>query len=1035
MIRYFAEHPTASNILMILLLVSGLLTISNMEKETFPTIEKYEVQVSVAYPGADAKEIEESICLPLEDATDTISFVEETRCEATDNVGSFVLKMTENGNFEDFVQDIRDAVDAINTLPQESESPIIEELNQTSDVVSIAVSANIDKTQLKQLAETLKSKLVENPMIPKVSIEGFSQRILKVAIAEENLRKYGMSIQDVAGAISNQSVDLPAGELNTDNRYYQIKFFDQRKTPDELSKLIISSSASGAEVTLGELATITDTFETKEEAIEFNGRPAAILKISKNKRDDSLSIYDAVKAFVATENQTLPDGIELIITNDFASIIKDRIQLVLTNSWQGIILVVLSLFLFFNFRYTFWVAMGLPVAFMGSFMFIHALDVSINMISMVGLLIAIGILMDDAIVISESIAAEYKRGLPPLDAAIEGTKKVARGILSSFITTILIFGGLLFLKGDIGQVLKVLPIVLITVISVSLIEAFIILPNHLVHAIQKDHDKTTATFHWKEKFNRLFERLKGKVESLAKCSIEYRYLTIGLTFACLIITLSLVPAGFVKFKAFPEIDGNNIDAKILLPQGTPLARTEEVVSQVITGLKAVDNQLSQQEIAPLVQNYSIKYNENSVADESGSHVATISVDLLSVELRKTTINEVAAKWEENVGAFPDAISVMFKSPTTGPGGQAIQIRLQGNDLSDLSSASYALQTWLGAYEGVSGIRDDLRPGMPQIHIKMQEGTLAKGINANMIAQQLRGAYQGTNVASIQYGDEDYEVHVMLDDSSKNTLTDFDYMSIIHPTTDEAVPLSSIAQIDYSREYAKINRINKKRTVTVYGEVDDKLANTAQILIDTQKNFFPKLKAAYPHLEIGLEGQMKNSKTTGNSFATIFTMGILGIFCLLSFQFKNYLEPIIVLLAIPLSLIGVIWGHILLGLDLSMPSVMGFVSLAGIVVNNSILLVEFVKLHAKTGVAIHEAASNATRDRFRAIFLTTLTTTMGMIPLLFETSMQAQILTPLVTSIVFGLLASTILVLIVLPAFYMILEDFGVTSIEPETTVE
>ncbi|WP_163831962.1 efflux RND transporter permease subunit [Spartinivicinus ruber] len=1029
MIRYFASHPTAANVLMLVFLLLGIVAIPSMKKETFPVIEKYQVEVSVAYPGASASDVEEGICQPLEDATDGINYIEEKSCEAKNSTGVMTLKMQEQGDMLQFIDDINRAVDGIDSFPDDVEDPIVQELNLTSQVISIAISANASSTELKYLAEYYKNKLLQQPNIPIVDIQGFSDRLLKVEVEDYNLQKYGLSVDSLANIIKSQALDLPTGELETQYGSHQIKFVDLRRTPEQLEELIIISGEQGGEVRLGDIATVTDTFETKEDKIIFNGNPAAILKISKNKADDSLKIFDAVTRFVAEENARLPEGVKLYLTEDSTSIVKDRLQLLLTNSWQGIILVILALFLFFSARYTFWVAMGLPVSFMASFLVISAFGVSINMISMVGMLIAIGILMDDAIVISESIATEYKKGLSPLDAAVAGVKRVARGILSSFVTTILIFGGLLFLKGDIGQVLKVLPIVLISVLTVSLIEAFLILPHHLKQSLEKQQANNGQSPRWRQTFADTFEKFREKVGRLADLSVKFRYAFVGLTFAALFLTISLIPAGVVKFKGFPDIDGDIVQALILLPQGTPLEKTEEVVKQVVTGLKATDIELSANEKDALVRNIRVDFNKNSEAYESGTHIATVSVDLLSAETRNTTITTFARTWREKVGDIPDIISLQYKEPSRGPAGRPIKIRLQADSLEELSAASNALQNWLRGYPGVVDVADDLRPGKPEFSVNLQEGVLGIGINAQDLSQQLRAAYQGVKVDEVQYENETYEIKVMLADESKNTLTDFDYMTIIHPQTKQAIPLAAIANIDQTRSYARINRLNNIRTVTVYGEIESDVANAAEIIMDTQRNFFPELAKQYPEVKLLIEGESKNNKTTGNSFVKAFLVGIAGIFFLLSLQFRNYIEPIIVLVAIPLSLIGVIWGHYLLGLDLSMPSVMGFVSLAGIVINNSILLVEFVKLRVREGMSVHDAASQATRDRFRAIFLTSLTTVMGMLPLLFETSFQAKILIPLVASITFGLIASTILVLIVLPALYSILEDFGVTRIE------
>ncbi len=1025
MIRFFASHPTAANILMMIFVVLGIVSLPTLKKETFPEIEQFEVKVSVAYPGASAIEVEESICELLEDATDGISFIDERRCESKDNMGTMVLKMIESGDMPQFIDDIKSAVEGISEFPDDTETPIVKELGRTAHVISIAVIADIPLNKLKMLAENYKRRLLQDPNIPIVNIEGFSQHQLLIEVSDANLRQYGLSITDIANRVSNQAIDLPAGNVTTQYRDHQIRFTDQRRTPEELADLIIIHGDRGSELRLGDIATINDTFELTEDRIEFDGRPAALLKISKNKIDDSLNVLAAVKAFVEQENVQLPKGVELVLTQDAASIINDRLTLLTKNSWQGLILVTLALFLFFTWRYTFWVAMGLPISFLGGFFAMTLLGMSINMITMVALLIAIGILMDDAIVISESIAAEYKKGKSPLDAAIDGTKLVARGVFSSFVTTLLIFGGLTMLKGDLGQVLKPLPIVLMAVLLVSLFEAFLILPHHLKHSLE--HTSQRANSRFRQGFNSWFSTAQEKAGLLADTAVKYRYATLGGTMALLFFSISMLTSGILKFKAFPDLDGDLLEARILLPQGTPLERTEEVVSQVVTGLKTTSDTLSVNEVSDLVKHTNISYSKNNDAFETGPHLATISVDLLSAEERNTTLDAFTRLWRQNVGHISDVIAIQYKEPSIGPAGRAIQIRLSGSDVDTLATATRQLENWIIGYPGVVDVINDIRPGKPQFHITMQEGVLASGIDARNIANQLRGSYQGTKVDEVQLAGESYEIQVKLDPSSRDSLGDFDYMPIIHPQTKQVVPLSSIADITPARSFARINRVDGSRTVTLYGDVDPEVANTADVLQDLKTRFLPTLNTQYPNIQVSIEGESKNSKVTSDSLQTSFVLGALGIFLLLSLQFKNYLEPIIVMINIPLALIGVIWGHLLMGLDLTMPSLMGFVSLAGIVVNDSILLVEFVKLRSREGMTVHAAASQATRDRFRAIFLTSITTISGMLPLLSETSLQAQVLIPLVTSITFGLMTSTLLVLFIVPALYAIFEDMGFTE--------
>lgn len=1028
MIRYFAAHPTAANILMFIILLLGIAALPELDKETFPEIKLYKVQVTVHYPGASASEVEEGICNRLEDNTDGISFLEERSCQARDNVAIMVLEMQEAGNLQQFIDDVNSAVDGITDFPDDAEDPLIDELGRTSAVVSVAISAQLSPPELKALAEHYRDRLLALPEIPMVEVSGFSTHELSVRVKAETLRRYQLSVQDIADLIQQQAVDLPAGVLEADQRWYQIRVENQRRSVAALTDLVVLNDAKGGRLRLGDIATIVDEFTDQEVRVELNGRPAALLQVRKNTGDDTLTVFNAVQNFVDKENRLLPESTRLVVTQDSASIVEDRLQLLTRNGWQGLLLATLVLFLFFSWRYTFWVALGLPISFVGGLMVMSVLGITVNMISMVALLMAIGILMDDAIVISESIENEFRSGKPPLQAVVSGIEKVGRGVLSSFATSAMLFGSLLFLKGDMGQVMGVLPVVLLSVLTISLVEAFLILPHHLMHSLQ--HSKERKIPGWRKRFEQKFDALRARVGEIADIAIRYRYMTVGTAIGLFVITISLFPAGLIKFKAFPDLEGNVLEARIIMPQGTPFDRTEEVVAHLIASLQQAREQLPTETQGELIRHIQVFYSDNADAGEEGAHLATISLDLLDSEKRNTSLNELRRLWLETSGPIADVVSLQFKEPRLGPAGQAISIRLQHDDLEQLSSASWELQTWLNGYPGVSNVMDDLRQGKPQFTVSLRPGSLVSGLSAQQLAQQLRAAYQGVKVDDIYRGREAYEINVKLDTDGENALRDFEQLSLFNNQGVD-IPLSAIANIDEKREFSRITRIDHQRTVTISGDIDADIANTNDIIGDTRERFLGGLQQRYPGMYISLEGEVKNSRETNTSVLTGFLLGICGVYFLLSFQFRNYREPLIVLMNIPLALIGVVWGHKLMGLDITLPSMIGFVSLAGIVVNDSILLVEFVKHRCREGMVLHDAAGQAVRDRFRAIFLTSITTIAGMLPLLSETSLQAQVLVPLVASVVFGMISSTLLLLLVLPAAYSIMEDMGLREIDNE----
>ena len=1019
MIRYFAGHPTAANLLMLLLLAAGLIALPQLRRETFPDFTVDAVEVRVPYPGASAETVEEAICQRIEEAVDGLTDLGELRCDARESLGSATVEMREGGDLNRFLREVKTEVDAIDDFPEQAEDAVVRQINLSDQVVSIAVTGPMAEPHLKVYAEELKDRLLRLPEVSQVAIQGFSQRQIRIALDTGLLRQYQLSARDIADRIAQQSVDLPAGTIETGERDILVRFADERKRPEAFESLVLMGGETGGEVTLGQVARIYDTFELEEDRVLFNGRRAALLQVSKTKDQDALEVRDAVETFLAAERGRAPPDVAFALTRDVSDIVRDRLTMLVRNGLQGLVLVFLVMWLFFSFRLSFWAALGLPVSFLGSLLVMVLIGYSLNMLTMVALLIAIGIIMDDAIVIAENVARLRRDGKAPLEAAVEGTRQVAPGVFASFLTSVCVFAPLAFLEGDIGKVLKVVPVVLILTLAVSLIEAFLILPHHIRHtpAEQKRGRFGRA-------FERGFETLREQVLGrMIDSAVRWRYLTAGLVVMLFLVSLSAVAGGLLKFRAFPDLDSDVVEARILLSQGTPLSRTEQVAGEITAALERVNAALTpdQPEQAPLVRNLLVQFNANADAYESGPHLATVTADLLKSDRRRTRSDAILERWRREVGTLPDVVSLTFKDPQIGPGGSPIEIRLYGPDLDELKAASLELLAWLARYRGVADLNDDLRPGKPEVRLTLREGATQLGLDARAIGQQLRGAFQGTTASEIQVGAEDFEIDVQLAVSDQDSLGDLDDFHVTLPTG-EQVPLSAVAEAEIGRGFSRIGRIDGRRTVTIRGDVDTGLANVNEILAHTTAQFLPELQSRYPGVVLGLEGEVAEQRTTQASMLRGFLLGILGVFLLLSFQFRDYIEPVIVMLAIPFALIGVFWGHIAMGLDLSMPSMLGFASLAGIVVNDSILLVIFIKLRRAEGHDVVEAARRASRDRFRPVLLTSLTTIAGLVPLLFEQSQQAQVLIPLICSLAFGLMASTLLVLIVVPTLYAILAD-------------
>ena len=1025
MIRYFATHPTAANLLMVGLIAIGLVAMPAVKRETFPDIPARQVEARVVYPGAAAEDVEGAICRRIEDVIDTVAEVDETRCEAREGVAIARIEMREGGDIDTFLDDVKTEVEAIDTFPDQAEAPVIRLLERTDLVATVAITGPMSLPDLKAFAEAVKDRLLRIAGVSKVTLEGFSDHQIRIEVSAATLRQFGLSIEALADTVAGQSVDLPAGAVETRDSTVLLRFADERRTPRQFEDLVVLAAPSGAEVRLGDIATITDRFKLDEAKNLFNGRRAASLIVEKAKGDDTLDVVDALKAFIEDELARAPPDVAIALTRDISSIVRDRLNMLLRNGAQGLLLVFLTMWLFFSFRFSFWVAAGLPVSFLGTIALMAVFGYSFDMISMVGLLIAVGLLMDDAIVLSENIAVHMKQGKPALEAAIEGSREVAPGVIMSFLTTICIFGGLAFMKGHLGDVLKVLPVVLVATLVVSLVEAFLILPHHLRHALRRDAAKEPPAF--RRRFDAAIDWTREAVVGrIVDWAVDWRYLAVGLVIAVLLASVAMLAGGAIKFRAFPELEGNVLEVRILLPQGTPLRRTEEVVARIQAALERVEAAFPQPGGQPLVRNVGIRYAKNIDAFESGPHVATVLVDLLHSERRLGTVDEILGRWRAEVGTLPDVLAIKFTRPRLGPAGRAIEVRLLGDELGRIKAASLELQAWLGSFAGVHDLFDDLRPGKPEIRLRLRQGASVLGFTAAGIATQLRAAFQGKTAGEIQVASEPYEVRLRLAGTDRDSLADLDDFVITAPNGSQ-VPLSMVADLEAGRGWGRIHRIDGRRAVTIQGEVDTARANADEIVAETRRRFLPELARRFPDVRVVFRGQARESARTGASLLRNFGLGALGIFLLLSFQFRSYFEPLVVMLAMPLGLIGAIWGHALMGLDLSMPSVVGLASLSGVVVNDSILLVEFIKRHRRAGKAVPDAARLAARQRFRAIALTSLTTVAGLTPLLAETSLQAQVLIPLVTSLAFGLTSGTLLVLVVVPALYVILDDFGLTQ--------
>jgi multidrug efflux pump subunit AcrB len=1029
MIRYFGSHPTAANILMIALIVVGLTALPKLQRDTFPVVPATEVEVRVVYPGATPNEVEDAISQRIEDALDSVAGLVEIRCDAREGIAICTAEMRADMDMDEFFNDVKSQVEAITSFPANVERPSVVKLERTASVASIAITGDMTPEDLHTYAVKAKERLKRDSRIAQVVIVGFSDQDVAVEIPSEVLRRYGLSISDIQKSIVEQSVDLPAGIMQARDGDLIVRFADQRRSPAEFADLIVVSGVTGGHIRLGDIAELSTIFDRPEDKILFNGQRAALLEISKTYDQDSMRVMDAIRENLARERMMAPLGVKLEISSDVTSNISDRLRILAKNGAQGLLLVFLTMWLFFSFRFSFWVTMGLPVSFLAAIFVMEALGYTLNMMTLVGLLVATGLLMDDAIIISENIAAHLRRGKKPLEAAIDGTRQVMPGVVSSFMTTALIVGPLAFMSGKMGAVLKYMPAVLLITLIVSLVEAFLILPAHLSHSMKGMSSGKRGRF--QAGFDVRFNKLRDDVFlPLVEKVVRRPYLSLGVLIALVLVSFATIPAGLLKYRAFPDLESDIIQSRILLPQGTTIELTDEIVSEVVSALEQLDDEFSERQSngQRMVRNVSILYNVNVDAFENGPHLATISADLLPAEERTGTVDEMIGRWRELVGDLPDVISLKFTDKERGVAGKAIDLRIQGGQLVTLKQASLELQGYLAGFSGIADLSDDLRPGKPEVRISMKKSAGSFGVTARSIAEEVRGALHGGTGTEVLLDGEPHDLTVRLAASDRSSIDDLRYLDV-RTADGNLVPLSAVADIVETRGYARIHRVNGQRTITVQGAIDTNVANAREIMGTLKKNFIPQLKKKYPGIRFSSQGQDKDTSDTGNSLMTNLLVGLIGVFLILAFQFRNYVQPFAVLLAIPMGLIGVVWGHLALGLDLTMPSLVAYATLAGVVVNDNILLVTFLKERLAAGESVAEAGKQAARDRFRPIVLTSLTTVAGLLPLLSETSTQAQLLIPLVASLAFGLVTATVTSLLLVPAFFVVLDDVGLLGVQ------
>lgn len=1017
-IRWMAGHGVAANLMMLACLLGGLLFMNSIRQEVFPEFESDTVSIRMAYPGASPEEVESGILLAIEDAISGLDGIADIRSTAKEGTGSVLVEVMSDSDINLVAQDIRKEVDRITTFPDDAEEPEISVITSKRRVLSLVLYGNTKDHVLHELAEQFRERLLQDPGITQVELEGVRPLELSINVSGENLRRYQLSLSEIAQRIQSASIDLPGGSLKTSAGEILIRMKERKDYGRQFAKIPLITAANGSTVLLGEIAVIDDGYEETDYSANYNGQPAIMLQVYSIDRQTPIQVSDAVKKHLELARSFLPKGVNADIRYDASVTYAQRIDLLMRNSALGLVLVFLALTVFLELRLAFWVMMGIPTAFLGSFLILPFLGVTLNMISLFAFIIALGIVVDDAIVVGEHFYHYRQQGIPPMQAAIRGAQEMAAPVTFSILTNIAAFLPLFFIPGDIGKIFFMIPTVIITVFLFSLVECLFILPNHLGHL---RHFQRTGLWAWlydrQQRFSVVFKHwIQYRYGGFLDWILQHRYLTLIAAFSLLAATLSYALSGRMGMTTFPKTEADYAKVSVTMPYGTPIAKTRLVAQKIIDSahatIKTVDNG------DKLVRGIFTEIGKND------SNKAEIRAYLAPPEIREKIISSehFIQRWRQTTGTLVGVNSIIFESDAGGPGaGSAITVELNHPDLKILQQASRELADTLRAYPLAKDVDDGFSPGKQQLNFTVLPEGKSLGLTPKSVARQVRNAYFGAEALRQQRGRNEIKVMVRLPENERILETDIDNLPIWTDKGKE-IPLREAVQVRRGRAYTEINRHNGRRTVEVTAGVTPK-SKAGSILNDLKAAELPQLIARYPGLQYSFEGHEAEIGESIGSLKLSFVFAVLAIYTLLAIPFQSYILPLIVIISIPFGVIGAVFGHIVMGLDLSIISLLGIVALSGIVVNDSLVLIDYAvflgKGSAQTATQIIKAAAI---QRFRPIILTTLTTFGGLTPMILETSRQARTLVPMAISIGFGILFATLITLILLPSLYVVIDD-------------
>ncbi len=1015
-IAWMAGHPVAANLLMVICLVGGAFMARNIQKEVFPEIAADLIMVSVPYPGASPEEVEQGIVLAIEENVRGLDGVKEVTSTAREGAGLVTVEALEGENLTKLSQDIKSEVDRIRTLPEEAEEPEIEILSRKRSVLDLQIYGGVEDTSLRELAEQVRDRLLQDPNITQVELRGAQPLEISIEVSQENLRRYGLTLDAIAARLRNASVELPGGGIKTADGEILVRVMERRDYGREFAQTPIITAPDGTQVLLGDIAEIRDAFAEVDRYGLYDGLPSIGITVYRIGRQTPTQVSNAAKQQISLLNETLPKGVQIVVSHDMADVYAQRLNLLLKNGSIGLCFVLISLTLFLELRLAFWVMMGIPISFLASMLLLPSMGVSINMITMFAYIIALGIVVDDAIVIGENIYYHHEQGKSFAEAAVAGARELATPVTFSILTNVVAFAPLYFVPGFMGKVFRFIPMVVITVFLISLVESIFILPAHLGHHKEKKRRGLNRLLHSAQQgfgkgFTRAVARWFGPFLGML---LRWRYAAVAFAFAVLIVMLAWPMSGRMGFSMFPVVESDRGEAKLVLPYGSAVERTDAVAARIAEGARVVAEECGHPELVEGI------FTE---VGGSGSHSATINVYLADAEVRDEIMGtvEFVRRWREAVGPVRGIESLIYAADAGGPGhGAGLTVELSHQDIGVLEEASAVLAAQLAGYENIKDIKDGFQPGKRQFDFTVKAEGKALGLTARDVARQVRSAFYGSEVLRQQRGRNEIKVMVRWPKDDRIHEHNLEHLLLRTPAGTE-VPLRDVVETSRGRAYTTIERRNGRRVVQVEANV---VPRSASLEYQTKlaEDELPALVEQFPGLRFSFEGRQADMSESMASLKSGFIIAMLVVFALLAIPFRSYTQPLIIMVSIPFGIIGAIIGHLIMGYSLSIMSMFGIVALSGVVVNDALVLIDSANRRRKAGTSAFEAVHGAAIQRFRPILLTTVTTFCGLAPMIFETSRQARFLIPMALSLGFGIVFATIITLGIVPCLYLVNED-------------